>query len=110
MYPQSTESASPFSEKFQALYELLIRFAAEAQQMHAHLKVQDDASRAVYTSLSRISGFSDQLHMVLCLMRDDVRVVEELSAGLPAVLGPEQFEDSYYHWVRLERQSPAPMH
>jgi hypothetical protein len=108
MNPPTVEPPSPFAEKFKALYELLSEFSRDAIQLRYRIKVNDDRTRAVLSSLSRITGFSDQLQMVMALMREDVRVVEELAAPADP-LWPEQFEDSYRQWVQGGRMGSRTM-
>ena len=109
MFPESAQTTSPLTEKFPVLYELLTGFAMDAAELRANLKVRDDATRAVFGSLSRITGFSDQLQLILTLMREDVRVVEELSAGPMNTLWSEQFDDCFYKWLRSPRAVAAEM-
>jgi len=102
---QLSNLPSTLVERFQDLREALSAFTAEATELHGSLPVTDDAGRALLSSLSRITGYSDQMQMVLALMAEDVRVTEEIGAG-PGI-GPQfetaEVENYFYEWLRASR-------
>lgn len=105
MDTQTPEIVSSLSSRFDAAREQFTQFSREAAQLHDTLAIHDDASRAVFSSLSRIVAFSDQIELILALMRDDVRVIEELSEGTTDALWTEQFGDTFHHWLRTARSA-----
>ncbi|HWG21298.1 MAG TPA: hypothetical protein VG225_12275 [Terracidiphilus sp.] len=97
------EITSTLTEKFQAFYELFTEFTHEAAQMHGSLPIRDEASRAMFNSLTRVMAFSDQMNMVLSILREDVRVIDELSTGPVKPLLADKFEDCFYEWLIASR-------
>jgi hypothetical protein len=96
---------SPLMQKFQANYELFTEFSQDATEFHGSLPVHDDASRAVFNSLSRIMAFTDQISMLMSLMREDVRVVDELTADPITGSWTEPVERCFYEWLRASKTS-----
>lgn len=91
------------TEKFQAFYEFFTDFWRQAAELHENLPVHDDASRAVYNSLSRINAFSDQLNILVSLMREDIRVIDELTSDPVAPTWTAQIEHCFYDWLRASK-------
>lgn len=104
MKPQVLEIPSPLAERFQDVYDALNAFATEAAQLHKSVAVTDDASRALFTALSRVTAYSDQLQMVLALMGEDVRVAEEIGAGPSPEFETAEHENCFYDWLRMSRK------
>ena len=110
MITDSPEITSSLPQKFQAFYELFTEFTQSAAELHASMPVHDDASRAVFNSLSRILGFSDQLGILVSLMREDVRVVDELNENaVPATWAP-QIDDCFKSWLRGSKAAVPNVH
>jgi hypothetical protein len=103
MIPDTPEITSPLAQKFQAFYELFTEFTQGAAELHGTMPVHDDASRAVYNSLSRIVAFSDQLGILVSLMREDVRVIDELTSDPVTALWTPQIEHCFYDWLRASK-------
>lgn len=96
--------ASPLADKFQDLHDALLAFGTEAAEFHKSLAVADDASRALFTALSRITAYSDQLQMVLTLMAEDVRVTEEIGTATGMDFESMEHENCFYEWLRASRK------
>lgn len=96
---------STLVERFQDLRDALNAFTTDATELQTNLPVTDEAGRALLASLSRITAYSDQMHMVMALMAEDVRVTEEIGAG-PG-MGPQfetaEVENYFYEWLRASR-------
>ena len=103
MIADSPEITSFLPQKFQAFYELFTDFNQGAADLHANLPVHDEASRAVYNSLSRIMAFSDQLNILVSLMREDIRVIDELTSDPVTPTWTAQIEHGFYDWMRASR-------
>ena len=97
------EVASPLSQKFQAFYEHFTAFTHDAAELHCQLPVHDDASRAAFNSLSRILAFVDQFNILVSLMREDVRLVEELAADPLTARWTEEIDHSFYELLRASK-------
>jgi hypothetical protein len=95
-------------EKFQAFYELFTEFSQDAAEFHQNLPVQDETSRAMFTCLSRITAFTDQMNMVVSLMREDLGVLDELNFDRTTASWSEQFDRYFYEWLRASK-SAAPI-
>ena len=93
----------PLMQKFQAFYELFTEFSHDAAELQQNLPVQDEASRAMFTSLSRITAFTDQMNMVVSLMREDVRVLDELTTDHVTASWSEQLDRYFYEWLRASK-------
>jgi hypothetical protein len=103
MITDTPEIASHLTHRFQAFYELFTEFNHDAAELHGNLPVHDDASRAVFNSLSRIMAFVDQMNLVVSLMREDVRVIEELTKDQANAPWNEQIKHCFYDWLRTAR-------
>ena len=93
-------------QKFHAFYELFTEFSHDAAEMQQNLPVHDETSRAMFSSLSRISAFADQMNMVVSLMREDVRVLDELTADQVTDSWSEQLDRYFYDWLRATKTAP----
>ena len=98
------DGASPLTEMFEDLRETLNAFAMEAAELHKEVMGSDDASRALFTALSRITAYSDQLQVVLALMGEDVRVTEEIGIGTTPGFKSAEHENCFYEWLRTSRK------
>jgi hypothetical protein len=94
-----------FAEKFQSFYQQFTEFTHDVAHLQNNMPVHDDASRALFGSLSRLMAFSDQMNLLLQLMREDVRVIEELSADPMTGAWSEQIEHCFYEWLKASRTS-----
>ena len=98
------EFPSLLAERFRELQDRLNAFTTEAVELHNSIAVNDDASRALFTALSRITAYSDQLQMVLALMGEDVRVTEEIGIGTTPGFKSAEHENCFYEWLRTSRK------
>lgn len=90
---------------FEAARAQLTRLSNEASELHQTLQVNDEKSRAIFNSLSRLIAMSDQIDLITALMREDIRIVEELGGYSQEFHWPEQLGDSFQHWLRTPRGS-----
>jgi hypothetical protein len=97
------DTISPLMQKFQGLYDLFAEFDMDAAELHEKQAVRDDASRAVFNSLSRIMAFTNQMTMLMSLMREDVRIVDELTADPVAASWADPIERCFYEWLRTSK-------
>jgi hypothetical protein len=95
--------ASPLMQKFHAFYELFNEFTNDAVELHGNLPVHDDASRAAFSSLSRILAFADQLNILTSLMREDVRLVDDLSVSPVAAKWADEIDHTFYEWLKASK-------
>ncbi len=100
-----TERTSCLTPSFEAARNQFSRLSREATQLHESIQIHDDRSRAVFSALSRLMAMSDQIELVLTLMREDVRVIDELSAGSADGLWSEPSDDSFQQWLWAPRSS-----
>ncbi|HWE86048.1 MAG TPA: hypothetical protein VG267_13980 [Terracidiphilus sp.] len=112
MKPQIPNLPSNLVERYQDLHDALNAFTTEAAELHRRVPVTDDATQALFTALSRITAYSDQMQMVLALMGEDVRVTEEIGAGLG--IGPQfetaDIENCFYQWLQTSRKGGLAVH
>jgi hypothetical protein len=90
-------------QKFQAVYELFSEFSQDAAELHESLGVNDEASRVLFTSLSRIMAFNDQMNILVSLMREDVRAIDELTTGMVTPTWSDQLDRHFYDWLRASK-------
>lgn len=99
-----------FLQKFQAFYELFTEFSNDAAEFHESLPVHDEASRAVFNSLSRIMAFSDQMNVLMSMAREDVRIVDELTSDPVTATWTEPMEPSFYDWLNASKAASPNVH
>jgi hypothetical protein len=104
------EAISPLMQKFQAFYELFTEFSHDAAEFHGSLPVQDDASRAAFNSLSRVMGFTDQMNILVSLMREDIRVIDELTSDPVTASWTEPLERCFYEWLSASKAAAPNVH
>jgi hypothetical protein len=106
----SPESSVTLAQKFQAFYELFTEFTQDTADLHSSLTVHDEASRAAFNSLSRILGFSDQLNLLVSLMREDIGVIDELTSDPVNANWSGEMEHCFYDWLKASRGGVANVH
>jgi hypothetical protein len=104
------ESTMTLAQKFQAFYELFTDFTQDAAELHSSLAVTDDPTRAAFNSLSRILGSSDQLNLVVSLMREDVRIVEDLTSDPVQANWTGEIDHGFYDWLKASRGGVPNVH
>lgn len=112
MKPQLPNLPSTLVERYQDLRDTLNAFTTEAAELQSSVPVTNDASRALFTSLSRITAYSDQMNMVLALISEDVRVAEEIGAGpgIAPQFETADIENCFYEWLRTSRKGGLAVH
>ena len=95
---QHSEIANSLSEKFQLLHDAFNDLANDAAEFHRALDLQDPSVRGLFTSLSRIIAFSDQVHVALNLMGEDVVAIEAAYGDPMGVDWNEQLQDAFDEW------------
>jgi Mg2+ and Co2+ transporter CorA len=100
-------AAFSLMQKFQAFYEQFTEFSHEAAELHENLALQDEASRAVFTSLSRIMAFNDQMSILVSLMREDTRVIDELTSEQVTASWSEQIDRQFYDLLRASKTAAS---
>ncbi len=98
-----------FMQKFQAFYEQFTEFSHDAAELHENLAVHDATSRAAFSSLARIMAFNDQMNILVALMREDVRVLDELTSDPVTASWSEQIDRYLYDWIRASKTSAPTM-
>jgi hypothetical protein len=76
MNQEQSEIANSFGRKYQLLEAAFTDLVCDAAQFHSALLVHDMPSRDLSTALSRIVAVSEQLHVGLSRLRQDVLAVE----------------------------------
>ncbi|MFP5235906.1 MAG: hypothetical protein ACLGSD_08375 [Acidobacteriota bacterium] len=99
MIPDTQTTLTP---SFDAARTQFNRLVSEAARLHDSIQVCDETSRAAFNAVSRIQAFADQIDLILALMKEDVRVVEELSDA-PQAMWAEQYGDSFQQWLKSSR-------
>ena len=107
MQNEFNETISPLSGRFQALHEAASSFNNGAYDLQHTLSVTDETSRVLFGALTRITAYADQLDMILSLVREDVRVVEELTSEPFAAMWKNRFGSSLYEWLCIARGANA---
>jgi hypothetical protein len=95
---------SPLAEMFHDLRETLSAFTLEASELHRSVAVTDEATRAMLATLSRISAYCDQMHMIVALLSEDVRVTEEIGLEPAPEFDSIEHENCFYEWLRSSRK------
>jgi hypothetical protein len=76
--PLDLSIARSIQVKFQALYDAYGDLRDEVVHLHTDLQVTDGPTRNLFSDLSRILAFSDNLHLTLSIMREDVKAMESM--------------------------------
>lgn len=103
MTPDTLDITVTIPETFRTFSELFAGFTHATAQMHSSLAVHDDATRALFNSLSRIAAYSDQVQLILSLMQEDIRVVDELTSARENAPWTTEVEHFFYEWLRFSR-------
>lgn len=107
---ETMEMAGSLSEKFRLLQKSLNELSIDAAMYHSSLPVHDDTSRGLFNALSRIMAVSDQVHMALSIMGEDVKTLEVASADPNAAFWREQLEDGFDEWLSTIPVSNSKVH
>lgn len=104
---EDIELTSSLTPSFEAARTQFTKLGREAAQLHEIIQVQDEKSRAVFNALSRLLAMSDQIELVMALMREDVRVIDEVCAESHDLLWAEQFGDKFQRWLGAPRSGTS---
>ena len=107
MLPDTPAINSSLAEKFETVWERFAEFTQDLGKMHNAMPVHNDAARAVFSSVSRLTAFSDQARLILSLMREDIRVIDELTSDPVTVALTGQIEHCFYEWLRSSRAAAS---
>ncbi len=99
MIRENSEIAAAISQKYRALHQAFAELNSEAAHFHADMLIRDNSSRGTFNSLSRILALSDQLHMTISLMGEDVRALETSNSDPMTALWNEQVEECLDEWL-----------
>jgi hypothetical protein len=100
MRPESSQIAHVLSEKFEILHQAFIELNSEAADYQRELNLSDKTSREQFDALSRTLAFCDQMHMVLTLMREDLRALEPRTSCSEILPWSDQLDDCIEEWLR----------
>jgi len=95
---EPSDIADSLSQRYQALHDAFTDLATDAAHFHSSLKVQDVATRNLFTALSRILAFSDHIHVALNLMGEDVRTLE-VEHGNALDVDWNELDDCFEEWL-----------
>jgi hypothetical protein len=95
MNTEATQIVDSLAQRYRNLQRTLNDLSIDAAMYHSTLPIHDDVSRNLFNALSRILAVSDQVHMALSLMGEDVKTVEETLADPMTAFWREQLEDGF---------------
>ncbi len=110
MNAENRDIAATITQKYRALHDAFTELNTEAAQFHAEMPIGDNAARGLFTSLSRILALSDQLHMTISLMGEDVRAIDSSNAEPLSVLWNEQVDECLDEWFLHASMSNGKVH
>jgi len=110
MMTDASPATPTITGKFQSVCDLVADFSADLGQMHGSMPVHNDASRAMFSSLSRITAYADQVQLILTLMREDIRVIDELVSDPMTAALMGQMERSFYGLLRTSQTAASNVH
>lgn len=104
METMTPDTLSTLTPNYDAARTQFNRLISEAARLHDAIQVCDETSRAAFNAVSRIQAFADQVDLILALMKEDVRVLEELSEA-PQAVWTQQYGDSFQQWLKSSRSA-----
>ena len=107
---ETIEMAGALTEKFRSLQKTLNELSIDAAMYHSSLPLRDDSSRGLFNALSRIMAISDQVHMALSIMGEDVKTLEVAAADPDTMFWKEQLEDGFDEWMAAIPMSNSKVH
>jgi hypothetical protein len=99
MNSETAQLADSMGQRYRTLQKTLNDLSIDAAMYHSTLPVHDDVSRTLFNALSRIMAISDQLHMALSLMGEDVKTVEDTLCDPLTAFWREQLEEGFEDWI-----------
>lgn len=110
MNTEAVQIVESLSQRYRSLQKTLNDLSIDAAMYHSTLPVHDDVSRGLFNALSRIMAISDQVHMSLSLMGEDVKTVEDTLADPLTAFWREQLEDGFEDWIVGPPMANAKVH
>jgi hypothetical protein len=110
MNTEATQIIESLGKRYRNLQKTINDLSIEASMYHSTLPIHDDVSRDLFNALSRIVAISDQVHMSLSLMGEDVRTVEETLADPLTTFWREQLEDGFEDFICSSPMANAKVH
>lgn len=98
MTPETAQLANSLSERFRILKETLEELSLDATLYHTALPIHDERSRGVFNALSRILAISDQIHMSLTLLGEDVHALEQATMDPVTSFMRQQLDGAFDEW------------
>lgn len=99
MTTETAQLVDSMGQRYRNLQKTLNDLSIDAAMYHSTLPVHDDVSRNLFNALSRIMAISDQVHMALSLMGEDVKTVEDTLTDPLTAFWREQLEDGFEDWI-----------
>lgn len=97
-------------DKFDTLREAFVELNSEAADFQHTLRLNDRVSRTQYDALARTLAFCDQMHLVLTLMREDLRSLEPHPAPLETAGWTDQLDECIDEWLRTACETNLTVH
>ena len=110
MNTEAAQIVESLSQRYRSLQKTLNDLSIDAAMYHSTLPVHDDVTRSLFNALSRIMAISDQVHMSLSLMGEDVKTVEDTLADPMTAFWREQLEEGFEEWICSPPLANAKVH
>ncbi len=110
MTTEAAQIVDSLGQRYRNLQKTLNDLSIDAAMYHSTLPIHDDVSRNLFNALSRIMAISDQVHMALSLMGEDVKTVEETIADPLTSFWREQLEDGLEDFMCAPPMANAKVH
>ena len=110
MTTETAQIVESLGQRFRTLQKTLNDLSIDAAMYHSTLPIHDDVSRNLFNALSRIMAVSDQVHLALSLMEEDVKTVEESLSDPMTAFWREQLEDGFDDWMCNPPMANAKVH
>jgi hypothetical protein len=110
MTTEAAQIIDSLSQRYRNLQKTLNDLSIDAAMYHSTLPIHDDVSRNLFNALSRIMAISDQVHMALSLMGEDVKTVEDTLADPMTAFWRDQLEDGFEDWIYNPPLGTAKVH
>jgi hypothetical protein len=110
MNTETAQLVDSMGQRFRTLQKTLNDLSIDAAMYHSTLPVHDDVSRNLFNALSRIMAISDQVHMALGLMSEDVKTVEDTFSDPLTAFWREQLEEGFEDWIVNPPMANAKVH
>lgn len=99
MTQEQSEIAHSFGRKYLLLEAAFTDLACDAAQFHSALMMNDMPRHDLFSAFSRIVALSDQLHIGLSRLREDVLAVQTALADPKDALWVGQVEECLEAWL-----------